>query len=87
MYDSSYSRYIPLNGLNFSTISKTIIDENRYVKQHYLNGLNEDPNEEHLGHPINAYHFVRHVAYGWEYILNELPNIISNNVLSTHLGM
>jgi hypothetical protein len=26
--------------------------------------LNEEPNIDFLGHPINAFHFVRHVASG-----------------------
>ena len=53
---------------------------NRYVKQHYKNRLNKVPTEEHLGHPINAYHLVRHVVYGWEYILHHLPDLMLKNV-------
>ena len=47
-----------------------------------MNELNDTPNLDYLGHPINAYHFIRHVASGWKRILNDGPQIdnwIKNN--------
>ena len=40
----------------------------RYVQNHYMHNLNETPNYDYLGHPLNAYHLVRHVASGWNYL-------------------
>ena len=48
-----------------------------------MHKLNGNPNLDYLGHPINAYHFIRHVASGWKRILSDGPQIdnwISNNV-------
>ena len=36
-----------------------------------MHGLNGTPNYTHLGHPINAYHLIRHVASGWNKILKD----------------
>ena len=48
----------------------------RYVKTHYMHNLNQTPNFNHLGHPLNAYHLIRHVASGWNYLIeNEFKNI------------
>ena len=48
----------------------------RYVKSHYMHNLNQTPNFNHLGHPLNAYHLIRHVASGWNYLIeNEFKNI------------
>ena len=55
----------------------------RYIKNHHLHKLNDNPNFDYLGHPVNAYHFIRHVASGWNRILNDGPKInkwIENNV-------
>ena len=55
----------------------------RYIKNHHLHKLNDNPNFDYLGHPVNAYHFIRHVASGWKRILNDGPKIniwIENNV-------
>ena len=32
-----------------------------------MQNLNQTPNYDYLGHPLNAYHVVRHVASGWNY--------------------
>ena len=45
---------------------------NRYIKQHYLHQLNKTPDYEYLGHPINAYHLIRHVASDWNNVLNDM---------------
>ena len=48
----------------------------RYVKSHYMHNLNQAPNFNHLGHPLNAYHLIRHVASGWNYLMEkEFKNI------------
>merc|ERR1712223_297310 len=39
-----------------------------YVRSHKELNLDHGPNYEFLGNPINAYHFVRHVAAGWKRI-------------------
>ena len=36
-----------------------------------MHGLNRTPSYTHLGHPINAYHLIRHVASGWNKILKD----------------
>ena len=53
----------------------------RYVKSHYMHNLNQAPNFNHLGHPLNAYHLMRHVASGWNYLVeNEFKNIRETHV-------
>ena len=47
----------------------------RYTKSHYLHQLNATPNYDHLGHPINAYHLIRHVASGWNKIVKNKVEI------------
>ncbi len=56
----------------------------RYLSQHYLLGLNREPNYDFLGHPLNAYFFVRHVAHGWTMIKRSLAGIDTNK--TTELG-
>ena len=54
----------------------------RYIQNHYLQKLNDTRNLDYLGHPINAYHFLRHVASGWKRIWNDgrqIENWIENN--------
>ena len=63
-----------------------IDDIDRYVEQHYQHKLNTTPNIEYLGHPINAYHLIRHIFYGWEYIVHYLPILIERRPLSKELG-
>ena len=45
------------------------------MKYHHLHKLNATPNLYYLGHPINAYHLIQHVASGWNRILNDAPRI------------
>ena len=40
----------------------------RYIQTHYMQNLNQTPNYNYLGHPLNAYHLIRHVASGWNYL-------------------
>ena len=44
----------------------------RYVNSHKIHQLDQEPNFDYLGHPLDAYHFVRHVATGWERIRNKI---------------
>ena len=57
----------------------------RYVKQHCQYKLNQTPNYNHLGHPINAYHLLRHIVYGWEYVSYHLPTLIQKRPLLPEL--
>ena len=41
--------------------------------------LYETPSMNFLGHPINAFHFVRHVASGWT---NVRENVLSDDVIA-----
>ena len=63
-----------------------ILSFDRYVKHHYIHQLNQTPNYDYLGHPVNAYHLIRHVASGWDNILN---NVMSDDIFSLvhDLGM
>ena len=46
-----------------------------------MHNLNQAPNFNHLGHPLNAYHLIRHVASGWNYLMeNEFKNIRESHV-------
>ena len=75
---------------NISTISCIQIERldylrfYRYIKNHHLHKLNDDPNFDYLGHPVNAYHFIRHVASGWKKILNDGPKI--NKWIESNVG-
>ena len=51
---------------------------------HHVHKLSDIPNLDYLGHPINAYHFIRHVAFGWNRILNDTPQI--NNWIQSNVG-
>ena len=56
----------------------------RYIKNHHLHKLKDEPNFDYLGHPVNAYHFIRHVASGWKKILNDGPKI--NKWIESNVG-
>ena len=73
--------------LEIETI-KFFINSNfrRYVKQHNRYKLNNTPNHNHLGHPINAYHLIRHVVYGWEYISHHLSALTEKRPLTPALS-
>ena len=58
----------------------------RYVNQHHRHKLNNTPTINYLGHPINAYHLIRHIVYGWEYISHHLPVLMERRPLHTALG-
>jgi hypothetical protein len=56
----------------------------RYVDDHKKLKLDQEPNFKYLGHPINAYHLIRHSALGWKYFhLNVLPKL---NTTLPHLS-
>ena len=40
----------------------------RYVKNHKKLELDQAPNVEYLGHPINAYNLIKHSAIGWKFL-------------------
>jgi hypothetical protein len=49
-----------------------------YIAEHKRLQLDTEPNYAFLGHPLNAYHFVRHVGHGWTKIKRALTNIDLN---------
>ena len=53
-----------------------------YVQSHKELNLDRGPNYEFLGSPINAYHFVRHVAAGWKSIQE---NVIGDGAMLNDL--
>lgn len=71
------------NDVHIVKMMETLIKENisdysplkKYVRQHYQYQLNQTPNIEYLGHPINAYHLIRHIVYGWEYVSHHMSLI------------
>ena len=80
----SYVSYVSVNILSAFNFLNCVL--RRYVKHHYLHQLNQPPNYEYLGHPINSYHLVRHVASGWD---NIMKNVLGSEVhsLSDELSM
>ena len=59
----------------------------RYVQNHYLQNLNQTPNYDYLGHPLNAYHLIRHVASGWNYLAKKQFTGLPEPNLELELGM
>ena len=51
-----------------------------------MHNLNQAPNFNHLGHPLNAYHLIRHVASGWNYLIKNEFNDIPENHLKQQFG-
>ena len=45
----------------------------RYVKNHKKLKLDQEPSIDYIGHPINAFNFIKHSAQGWR-IFNENVN-------------
>ena len=38
--------------------------------------MDQEPNSHHLGHPLNSFHLVKHVAVGWHHFENYvIPNL------------
>ena len=56
-----------------------------YVSEHKRLSLDAEPNYEFLGHPLNSYFFIRHVAHGWNKIKASLKDVDLNK--TTELGM
>ena len=84
MCRSSFLNTVTFTEVRLRVLSKKYdVLSNRYIQSHHLHKLSHTPNLDYLGHPINAYHFIRHVATGWKKILNDGPKInkwIENNV-------
>lgn len=40
----------------------------KYVRSHRATKLDQEPTIKYVGHPLNAYFLIRHVALGWEEI-------------------
>ena len=38
------------------------------MKNHKKLELDQEPNVEYLGHPINAYNLIKHSAIGWKFL-------------------
>ena len=41
----------------------------RFVKCHYYHELDQAPTSDLLGNPVNAFHFIRHLYWGWSHIM------------------
>ena len=39
-----------------------------------------------MGHPVNGYHFIRHVVQGWKHVQRVLPSFLEKNTTSLELG-
>ena len=54
----------------------------RYVESHQKLELNQEPNVDYLGHPINAYNLIKHTAMGWKdfhfKVIPDLNETVSN---------
>lgn len=50
----------------------------RYIAEHKRLTLDREPNYDFLGHPFNAYTFVRHVGNNWLKIRNSIAHIDRN---------
>jgi len=44
----------------------------RYVKSYKEIELDKEPNFDYLGHPVNSYMLVRHVAFAYEFLSGKL---------------
>ena len=53
-------------------------DLSRYIDEYKWLGLDEEPNYDFLGHPINGYLFLRHVAFGWGKIKKSIKDVDLN---------
>ena len=73
--NNSYSTLIISIWQHMIILKSLIFLSHRYIKNHHLHKLNATPNLDYLGHPINAYHLIRHVASGWNRILKDAPLI------------
>ena len=58
----------------------------RYVQNHYMQNLNQTPNYDYLGHPLNAYHLIRHLASGWNYLTKKQRKGLLESDLEIELG-
>ena len=60
----------------------------RYIKSYHDLRLNEEPNFEFLGHPINSYHLVRHVAFAYEHVAAKVGPVVNSTkeFLGNYIG-
>ena len=56
----------------------------RYVKNHKKLELDQEPNVEYLGHPINAYNLIKHSAIGWKFLNHSVVQPL--NISLGHIG-
>ena len=56
----------------------------RYVKNHKKLELDQAPNVEYLGHPINAYNLIKHSAIGWKFLNHSVVQPL--NISLGHIG-
>ena len=69
----SVKKWICLNfGINSKNLIFNAFKYFRYIESHKELQLDQGPNYKFLGHPINAYHFIRHVASGWQEVQNHI---------------
>ena len=52
----------------------------RYITNHKKLELNQEPNVEYLGHPINAYNLIKHSALGWKMFNEDVIPILNQTI-------
>ena len=75
---------IPFEIYFLEQIFSRIFCRYRYIKQHDQSRLDQEPSSHEIGHPVNAYHLIRHVALGWPAIDKDVLN--NNTYLTQNLG-
>ena len=54
------------------------------MKNHKKLELDQEPNVEYLGHPINAYNLIKHSAIGWKFLNHSVVQPL--NITLGHIG-
>ena len=54
------------------------------MKNHKKLELDQEPNVEYLGHPINAYNLIKHSAIGWKFLNHSVVQPL--NISLGHIG-
>ena len=54
----------------------------RYITNHKKLELDQEPNVEYLGHPINAYNLIKHSALGWKMFDEDVIPVLNQSIPS-----
>ena len=52
----------------------------RYITNHKKLELNQEPNVDYLGHPINAYNLIKHSALGWKMFSEDIVPVLNQTI-------